>query len=353
MNIWPFNKLGRAISKATTTTTPSVVVSQVRSRPDYWTAYSTAESYLSPPNDPGVFKILRQSIPILNAAVDQLVRMTGNVEVHWESERVQTAWDEWTKTVHVAPITTGLNEWLNGYLNRYLTYGTGASEIVVDSTGKDIYGFSYISADTLRLRSNPENPLDVIVAQQQSGSYQPVVLDRDMIALSSHKPRDESPYGQSMFADIPFVGELLLEMVHAEKMNWIRRGSPSHAIILGIPQGLDPSIDVQGTVTQILSTIESDWTESMKSRQTKGTIKDFFAAGDVKIVTIGADAKPLEFNIPWRGMLEQVVAVTHLPPWLLGLHWSSTERLSEEQAQALEYATLDYQGDMVAPVSLT
>jgi hypothetical protein len=34
-------------------------------------------------------------------------------------------------------------------------------------------------------------------------------------------------------------------------------------------------------------------------------------------------------------MLEQIVAKTGLPPFMLGLSWSSTERMSSQQADAL------------------
>ncbi len=39
--------------------------------------------------------------------------------------------------------------------------------------------------------------------------------------------------------------------------------------------------------------------------------------------------------MPVRQMLEQIVAKLGLPPFLLGLSWSSTERMSSQQADVL------------------
>ena len=347
MAIWPFKK--KQVRKAQAAVQPTIAISNVRSRADWATPFRNAQSYLSPSNDPNVLRILRQAIPMLDSAIDKLVRLTGSVKIIWDSETVQAQWDAWAEMVKVAPLGHSFNNWLNGLQERALTFGNGASEIVLDNAGKDIYGFQYISSSSLRLRPDPDNLLDVIIAQQQTSQALPVQLDREFIALAAHEARDNSPYGQGIFADIPFVAELLIEMVHAEKMNWIRLGAPSHAVLVGVPKDLDPSVNVSSMMQTLLNSIETDWTDAMTSRQTKGTVKDFFGAGDIRVVTIGADAKMLEFQIPWRAALEQVVAVTHLPPWMLGLHWSTTERLSEEQARSLEEDIFDYQQEYNYP----
>ena len=66
-----------------------------------------------------------------------------------------------------------------------------------------------------------------------------------------------------------------------------------------------------------------------------GEVRDFVAVGDVEIKVIGADGQILDSEIPVRQILEQLVAKTGLPPFLLGLSWSSTERMSKQQADLL------------------
>jgi hypothetical protein len=56
---------------------------------------------------------------------------------------------------------------------------------------------------------------------------------------------------------------------------------------------------------------------------------------DVEIKVIGGEAPILDSQVPVRQILEQLIAKTGLPPFLLGLNWSTTERMSTQQADLL------------------
>ena len=66
-----------------------------------------------------------------------------------------------------------------------------------------------------------------------------------------------------------------------------------------------------------------------------GSVRDFVSVGDVSIKAIGADNQILDSTTPVRQILEQLVAKTGLPPFMLGLNWSSTERMSAQQTDLL------------------
>ena len=66
-----------------------------------------------------------------------------------------------------------------------------------------------------------------------------------------------------------------------------------------------------------------------------GAVRDFIAVGDVEVRAIGSDNQVLSSEIPVRQLLEQIVAKLGIPPFLLGLSWSSTERMSSQQADIL------------------
>ena len=78
--------------------------------------------------------------------------------------------------------------------------------------------------------------------------------------------------------------------------------------------------------------IAKGWSEAMKS---SGEVRDFVAVGDVDIRVIGADNQILDSEIPVRQMMEQIVAKTGLPPFMLGLNWSTTERMAQQQTDIL------------------
>ena len=50
---------------------------------------------------------------------------------------------------------------------------------------------------------------------------------------------------------------------------------------------------------------------------------------------IGADNPMPDTEVPVRQILEQLIARTGIPPFMLGLSWSSTERMSSQQADLM------------------
>jgi hypothetical protein len=80
--------------------------------------------------------------------------------------------------------------------------------------------------------------------------------------------------------------------------------------------------------------VAREWSAAMQAGR-DGAVRDFVCAGDVDIRTIGADNQILDSEVPVRQILEQLVAKTGIPPFLLGLSWSSTERMSSQQADIM------------------
>ena len=78
----------------------------------------------------------------------------------------------------------------------------------------------------------------------------------------------------------------------------------------------------------------NEWAKAMDDTK-NGSVRDFIAMGDVQIKVIGGEAPILDSQVPVRQMLEQLIAKTGLPPFLLGLNWSTTERMSTQQADIL------------------
>ena len=80
-----------------------------------------------------------------------------------------------------------------------------------------------------------------------------------------------------------------------------------------------------------------------------GRVSDFVAVGDVDIKVIGAENQLFDTNVPVRQLLEQLVSKLSIPPFLLGLSWSSTERMSSQQADILT-SELEYFRRLLTPV---
>ncbi|MDY6981072.1 MAG: minor capsid protein, partial [Pseudomonadota bacterium] len=54
---------------------------------------------------------------------------------------------------------------------------------------------------------------------------------------------------------------------------------------------------------------------------------------ELSIKVLGHDGQVLEIETPARHLLENVVAKTGLPSWMLGFHWSTAERLAQRQGE--------------------
>ena len=129
---------------------------------------------------------------------------------------------------------------------------------------------------------------------------------------------------------MPYLTELLVKIYDAMGKNWERCGNVRFAVTYK-PQ--DGELD-HDTAQQRAEQIASAWSGAMRAGR-DGSVHDFVSVGDVSIKAIGADNQILDSEVPVRQILEQLVAKTGLPPFMLGLNWSSTERMSSQQADML------------------
>ena len=112
--------------------------------------------------------------------------------------------------------------------------------------------------------------------------------------------------------------------------NWERCGNVRFAVVYK-PQGEEPDGALARERAELLA---PEWSGAMQETR-GGSVRDFVSGGDVRIRAIGADNVMPDCEVPVRQILEQLVAKTGLPPFLLGLSWSSTERMSAQQADML------------------
>ena len=94
--------------------------------------------------------------------------------------------------------------------------------------------------------------------------------------------------------------------------------------------------------------IAQEWSRGMRASR-NGSVQDFVAVGDVDIKVIGADNQMIDTEIPVRQLMEQLVAKLSIPPFLLGLNWSTTERMSAQQSDILT-SELEYYRRLLEPI---
>ena len=272
-----------------------------------------------------LYKALREAVPVIDAAVFKLVRLTGGFRIECSDGGAQAVIDEFTETVPVGGNRYGLAAFVSSYFEQLLTYGTAIGEIVTDTEGMPCALFN-VPLEGIELR-RARNGFDIDIYVRKGCELKKAPA-QELCLLSVLNPDAGALTGNSLLKGMPFVSGILLRIFESIGANWDRVGNLRFAVTYN-PRN-DPMDRAYAKDRAIQ--VAKEWGEAM---QTGGEIKDFVALGDVQIKVIGADNQILDSEVPVRQMLEQIVAKTGLPPFMLGLSWSSTERMSTQQADVL------------------
>ncbi len=288
------------------------------------------------PQERRLYGALRESVPIIDAALGKLVRLTGGFQIRCRETAVQTELDHWMRSVQVNGAQKGVQSFLDVFLEQLLLYGTAVGEVVLSPEGFPAALYN-ASLEDLELRQ--DSPLELNVYRWEKGEYRPLPWP-ELVLTAAMRPDAGSAFGVSLLRGLPFVTDILMKIYHTIGVNWQRVGDVRFAVTY------KPSTESdRAFARERASQIAGEWKRAMSSPNPA----DFVAVGDVSIQTIGADGKILDSNVPVRQMLEQIVAKLGLPPFLLGLSWSSTERMSSQQADILT-SELEAYRRMLEPV---
>ncbi len=151
---------------------------------------------------------------------------------------------------------------------------------------------------------------------------------QELLLFTPFNPEAEHPYGVSLLRSMPFLTDILMKIYHTVGVNWERCGNVRFAVTC------KPGEDGRGQAEERSRQLAEEWSAAMQDAKS-GRVRDFVAVGDVEIKAIGADEQILDSEVPVRQILEQIVAKTGIPPFMLGLSWNSTERMSAQQADML------------------
>lgn len=284
---------------------------------------------------------LRKAVPVIDAAIGKLIRLMGDYRFVCADETAQKALDSFAQNVRVGGVGTGLKQFILSYFDQLLTYGTAVGEIVPTADGSGIAALYNAPVDAVELKTG-SNPLDVRICAKGYGiSHE--VEHPELICISLLNPDPGTLKGNSILNGLPFVSEILLKIFDSVGQNFERAGNVRFAVTYRPPAGTSAM-----NSKQRVEEIAAEWSRAMRD---KGRVCDFISVGDVSVKAIGADNQILDCDVPVRHILEQIVAKLSIPPFLLGLSWSTTERMSSQQADILT-SELDYYRSLLTPVLL-
>ena len=273
-----------------------------------------------------IYRELREAIPVLDAAVGKMVRLCGGFEVKCRDAEAQRRLNDFLRMMPCGRGQMGIESFLSGYLDSLLTYGRAVGELVV--AGGKLRAVCWGDVTALEVQEG-ENPLETVLwGRDERGLMRPLPYQH-LLLFTALNPEPAHPYGVSMFRGMPFLADILMKIYSTIGSNWERAGNVRYSVVCKGGEDLDPAA-AQERGRQMAQ----QWSRAMEDSK-NGMVRDFVAVGDVEIKVIGGEAPILDSEVPVRQILEQLVAKTGLPPFLLGLSWSTTERMSTQQADLL------------------
>ena len=270
-----------------------------------------------------LYKAVREAVPVVDAAIYKLIRMAGGVTVTCGDKRAETALKEFLRTVPVGRGQFGINSFLDCYLDSLLTCGRAVGEIVPAVGNRDIAALVCGRVEDIEIKEGQHPLAFSIWGPDETGKIAELPY-QELLLFTPLNPETDNPYGVSLLRSLPFLTDILMKIYHAIGVNWERCGNVRFAVTCRGGDGTGAA--ERGRI------LAEEWSRAMRDGD---TVRDFVAVGDVDIRVIGGDAPILDSQVPVRQVMEQIVAKTGIPPFMLGLSWNSTERMSAQQADML------------------
>lgn len=284
---------------------------------------------------------MRAAIPVIDAAIGKIIRLVGGFKLECTDKRFQELLNDFTDSVPVNLAGISLGSFLESYLDSLLTYGKAVGEILVDENSGEIIGLSNASPKNFHVRAG-KSPVErqYFINDEKS---ERIISCPERILFTALNPTPDEPEGVSILRGVPKLGEILLKIYSCIGKNFDRVGNVRYAVTYKPSSENDAAFSKERAMV-----IAKEWSDGMHSAK-HGVVKDFVAVGDIDIKVIGADNQLIDTEIPARQLIEQILSKLSIPPFLLGLNWTSTERMSVQQVDILT-SELEYYRRLLNPV---
>ena len=289
------------------------------------------------PYEKELYDRLRFAVPIIDAAIMKMIRLTGGFRVVCSDENYQEALDRFLENVPVGLTGRSIGTFVDNFLDNMLTYGSAAGEIAADPDSRTIAGLWLGDVSKIRIAGGKTPFARRYSLVLPNGSLKDLERPENILYASLTG-------GHSLLRGLPSLSSILLRIYECIGQNFDRAGNVRYAVTYKPTGDQGDMVYTRERAQQIAR----EWADGMNSAK-YGQVKDFVAVGDVDIKVIGAENQLFDTNVPVRQLLEQLVAKLSIPPFLLGLNWSSTERMSAQQADILT-SELEYYRRLLTPV---
>lgn len=297
-----------------------------------------------PPPSPAewaLYDALRYEVPVIDAALNKIVRLCGGFRLTAKHPGAQAVLDQFAEHVPVNAAGCGLQFFTDGMLNALLTYGNAVGELICEpETG---IPQALVTAHPAVIEIQADSPISCRYYLRGTQESPPIPLQHpEQILFAALSPPPAGIYGISVLRGLPALSRILLRIYECIGQNYDRAGNVRYAVTYR------PDANSAAFAPRHAQEIATAWRNGMHAAA-YGEVQDFVTVGDVDIKVIGAENPMFDTNIPVRQLLEQIVSKLSIPPFLLGFSWSTTERMSTQQADILT-SELEYFRRLLSPM---
>ncbi|MGN6235006.1 hypothetical protein [Dyella sp.] len=315
-------------------------------------------------NNPWFFEALREALGVLDGAINRLVTVDGLLAVEGGNDKlVQAIQTGLLDSIPVSDLQGGMHAFYSGQGNELYEQGFTVGEMVFDRRGRELIGLRVADSkgvlfhrdvDTGQLQTWYLPPLPNAAGRKDGTDAMETVLrnsgrtlnasviqgkgytliDPNRMVYAAFNPENDQPYGVSLLRSIEFVGQILLKMHNATGQAWDRFGDPVFHVNYKTKNRALKDDALESRRKKLAGSLQS-----ALNIKRSGNSADFVTAvgadDDVAVTIIGGDGKVLNIEMPARHMLEQVLAKASLPAWMLGMQFSTAERMADNQAEVV------------------
>lgn len=157
-------RLGRKNKKTESIKTVQTVLRETRNNSPIFSRFA-----IQTRTERQLYTTLRESVPIIDAALCKIIRLIGGFKIVTSSAESQKIADSFVKNVRTNGEMMGLESFVLCYLDSLLTYGQAVGEIVPDSGGEGICALYNASLDDVEIRAD-SSPLKLAVYTLGNGT---------------------------------------------------------------------------------------------------------------------------------------------------------------------------------------
>ena len=137
----------------------------------------------TPPQENKLYLSIRQSIPIIDAAILKIIHLVGGFSINTGDPNVDIFLNNLCDNIKVGPSSIGIESFISSYLDSILTYGHAIGEILISSDKKNVCGL--INGDVNFIKVSPSSsPIDLnISVSSDNGISFSHIKDKSLICF--------------------------------------------------------------------------------------------------------------------------------------------------------------------------